>query len=313
MFEFLTRWLRLRRARSSHRRKRTKMESLAVGLRPAVEQLESRELLTGSGLPRPDHVVIVIEENRTFAEIQRAHPSYITSLEQSGALFTNSHAITHPSQPNYLALFSGSTQGVFDYFTPTQQFAGPDLGSELIAAGFTFAGYSEGLPSVGYTGSAGRNYARWHNPWVNFSDLPASTNRPFSSFPTDFNNLPTVSFVIPNLKNDMHDGSIKKGDAWLRRNIDPYAQWARTHNSLLIVTWDENDFIAPENQIPTIFVGPMVTSGQYSENIDHYNVLRTIEDMYGLSAAGASASATAITDVFAQPLRASRHREAARV
>ena len=72
----------------------------------------------------------------------------------------------------------------------------------------------------------------------------------FSAFPTtDFSSLPDVSFVIPNLNDDMHDGTIGEADTWLDNNISAYAQWAVTHNSLLIVTWDENDGSAG-NQIP---------------------------------------------------------------
>jgi hypothetical protein len=99
---------------------------------------------------------------------------------------------------------------------------------------------------------------------------------------------------VPNQLNDMHDGSIAQGDAWVSNNLSAYYQWAQTHNSLLIVTFDEDDSSA-SNQIFTLFVGPMVAAGQYSNRINHFNVLRTIEDMYGLTHAGAAASATPIT------------------
>jgi phosphatidylinositol-3-phosphatase len=88
-----------------------------------------------------------------------------------------------------------------------------------------------------------------------------------------------------------------QGDTWLKNNIDSYAQWAKANNSLLIVTWDENNGV-PGNKIPTIIVGANVIPGTYSANINHYNVLRTIEDCYGLTPVGASASATPITDIF---------------
>ena len=84
--------------------------------------------------------------------------------------------------------------------------------------------------------------------------------QPFSSFPADFTQLPTVAVVIPNEQNDMHDGTIAQGDAWLQSNIEPYRQWAMTHNSLLILTFDEDDTSAT-NQIFTLFLGPMVAPG----------------------------------------------------
>jgi phosphatidylinositol-3-phosphatase len=109
--------------------------------------------------------------------------------------------------------------------------------------------------------------------------------------------LPTVSFVDPNLLDDMHDGTVAAGDSWLKRNLGGYVTWATSHNSLLIVTWDENDG-SPGNKIATIFAGAHVEAGKYSERVTHYRVLRTLEQAYGLKALGASASTTPITDVF---------------
>ena len=97
-------------------------------------------------------------------------------------------------------------------------------------------------------------YARKHNPWADFTDVPPSANRPFSDFPkrNDFASLPTVSFVVPNQQHDMHSGSIADADQWLKDNLAGYAQWAQSHNSLLIVTWDEG---SGDNHIATIFSG----------------------------------------------------------
>ena len=250
-----------------------------------------------AAIPRPDHVVIVVEENHAYSQIiGNSSAPYINSLAKQGASFTNSHGVQHPSEPNYLELFSGSNQGVNDDSCP-HTFSTANLGSELLAKGLTFSGYSEDMPSVGYTGCNYLKYYRKHNPWVNFTNVPSSLNKPFTSFPTDFSTLPTVSFVVPNQNNDMHDGTIQQGDTWLKSHLDSYVQWAKTHNSLLIVTWDEDDS-SHSNKIPTIFVGPMVKTGQYSENINHYNVLRTIEDMYSLPYAGNSSTATPISDVW---------------
>jgi hypothetical protein len=245
----------------------------------------------------PDHVVIVIEENHSFSEIIGSSSApFINSLAQQGALFTHSFAIEHPSEPNYLDLFSGSNQGVTDDSCP-HTFSTENLSSELAAAGHTFTGFSEDLPSAGSTVCTSGAYARKHNPWVNFSNVAASANQPFTSFPTDFTTLPTVSIVVPNLNDDMHDGTIAQGDTWLQQHMNAYIQFAQSHNSLLIVTWDEDDS-SMSNQIPTIFLGPMVKQGQFTETINHFSVLRTVEDLYGLTHAGAAASATPITDVW---------------
>ncbi|MCC2684607.1 MAG: phosphoesterase [Paenibacillaceae bacterium] len=168
---------------------------------------------------------------------------------------------------------------------------------ELLNNGFTFKGYAEDLPSVGSTVCNSGDYARKHAPWVNFTNVPSNLSKPFSYFPTSYSNLPTVSFVIPNLQHDMHDGTVGQADNWLENNLDGYAQWAKTHNSLLILTWDEDDH-SENNQIPTIFVGEMVQPGNYGQHIDHFDVLRTIEDMYGLSYLGQSANGTSITNIW---------------
>ncbi|HWG25852.1 alkaline phosphatase family protein [Actinospica sp.] len=250
-------------------------------------------------LPRPDHVVVVMMENHSYADIigSSAAP-YINALAAQGASFSRSYAVTHPSEPNYLALFSGSTTGLDDDSCP-HTYTNANLGSELIAAGLSFAGYSESMPQDGYTGCTAGQYARKHNPWVNFTNVPATDNRTFAAFPSDYSKLPTVSFVVPNLTDDMHDGTIAQGDTWLKTNIDGYAQWAKTHNSELIVTWDEDDN-SSDNQIPTLIVGAKIHPGTYDEQITHYNVLRTIEDFYRLPAADESATATPISDIFSR-------------
>jgi acid phosphatase len=259
-------------------------------------------------LPRPDHVVIVFEENRAYTHIiGNMGAPYINTLANRGALFAQAYGVMHPSQPNYIAFFSGSTQGVADNGCP-HTLPGPNLASALLNAGFTFGIYSEDLPAVGYTGCRHLNYERKHNPAVNWQgvNVPPSANMPFASFPADFSRLPTVAIVVPNQDNDMHNGdepaTIIRGDQWLRKHLDAYARWADTHNSLLIVTWDEDDGAA-NNRIATIFAGPMVKQGVYAQRIDHYSVLRTVLDMYGLAPLGASARVPAIDFVWAPAAR----------
>jgi hypothetical protein len=270
-----------------------------------------------ASVPTPTKVVIVIEENHSFSQIigpvgsaQDLAAPTINSLARNGALMTNSYGVTHPSQPNYLALFSGSTQGVTnDSVHP--RFTGANLGTELMATGYSFAGYSQGLPSNGSDVAASGAYMRKHNPMTQFTNLApggdnSSVNRIFNSanFPTavgtDFSFLPTVSLVVPDQNNDMHDGSITTGDTWLKNNLGAYQQWAKTHNSLLVVTWDEDNG-SSGNRIATIFSGPMVQAGNYAETINHYNVLRTIEDMFGTTHAGAAGTAIPISDIWIVP------------
>jgi phosphatidylinositol-3-phosphatase len=245
----------------------------------------------------PAHTVIVLEENHGYGEvIGSAQAPYLDQLARQGALFTDSHAITHPSEPNYLALFSGSTQGVTDDSCP-HSFSAPNLAAGLLAAGRTFAGYAEDLPTTGSQVCSAGEYARKHVPWTNFSNVPTSDSKPFGAFPAgNYARLPTVSFVIPNLCDDMHDCPVASGDSWLKAHLSGYASWAMTHHSLLIITWDENDG-SPGNQIPTIFFGQPVRSGRYPEPITHYSVLRTLEELYRLPLTGHAATASLITGI----------------
>jgi acid phosphatase len=143
------------------------------------------------------------------------------------------------------------------------------------------------------------------------------------------NGLPTVAFVVPNQFNNMHSGDsknrIKAGDVWLRDHFEDYYRWAKDHNSLLIVTFDENDNTSDikgltdprstdrvrKNRIVTIIAGARIKSGKYSEGngITPVNILRTIEAMYGLQKSGAQQENAAkagiadqffVTDIFAR-------------
>ena len=256
---------------------------------------------TAQVLPAPAHIVIVIEENKPDSSVigSKSAP-YINALANSGANMTRSFAETHPSEPNYLALFSGNTFGLTSDACPVNAGAAPNLASELLAAGYSFAGFSEDLPAVGSTACSAGKYARKHVPWATFTNVPAANSLPFSEFNnrSDYASLPTVSFVIPNLDNDMHDGTIAQSDTWLYNNLSHYANWAVGNNSLLIITFDEDDG-GSQNQIPTIIYGGHVKPGSYSQTISHYHVLSTIEEMYGLPKTGLAANAPAITDIWA--------------
>jgi acid phosphatase len=290
----------------------------------------------------PEHFVVVIMENHAYSQIiGSANAPYINKvLVRNGALLTASFGVEHPSQPNYLDLFSGSNQGVTDDARPaTLPFSTPNLGAKLIAAGRTFATYSETLPSVGFNGDSYTDqvgvhkYQRKHNPAANWqandapanNHLPAAVNRPFSDFPTTdvgYDALPTVSFVVPNEQHDMHDGTITAADTWLYNNLEGYRRWAMTHHSVLLLTFDEDDHSA-SNHITTIFVGQPIIHGAYSEapiepspgaGVNHYNILRTIERRYLLGYCNAATDGTrkAISNIFrtaapapAKPLDAS--------
>jgi acid phosphatase len=265
--------------------------------------------LAGAALPRPDHVVIAIYENHGDSSVVGSPKApYINSLaaDAYAARFTQSYALTHPSQPNYIMLFSGSNQGVTSDDVPANlPFKTANLGAALLAKGVSFHAYSEDLPSTGFTGATDKAYARKHAPWVNWQDapangIPARSHEAMAAFPSDYSKLATVTFVVPNLQHDMHEGTVEQGDAWLKANLDGYIRWAKAHNSLFILTFDEDENTGGggTNRIPTLFVGQMVKKGAYSSRITHYEVLRTLEDMYGTSHSGAAADAKPISEVW---------------
>ena len=266
----------------------------------AAIPLVPRVGLAAAALPQPAHVVIVVEENRSEGHIIGSQQApFINALATQGANMAQSFAETHPSEPNYLALFAGNTFGVTKDSCPVNTGDAPNLGSELLAAGLTFIGYAEDLPAVGSPVCSAGKYARKHVPWANFTNVPPTNSVPFSAFPMgNYANLPTVSFVIPNNDNNMHDGSIAQGDAWLNRQLAGYANWALANNSLLIVTWDEDDN-GSRNQIPTVIYGAHVQPGTSNEQISHYNVLSTLEQMYGLPKTGNAVNAPPIATIWA--------------
>lgn len=251
-----------------------------------------------AGMPRPQHVVVVIMENQNLDQVVgNPDAPYLNQLISDGALFTQASAITHPSQPNYLALFSGDTQGVTGDGCPNS-FATPNLAGQLLDAHLGFALYAEDLPTAGDAVCSSGDYARKHNPVPDFTNLPGRLSQPFTAFGSDYAALPQVSFVIPNLCHDMHDCPIAAGDAWLRSTLDGYRRWAAVNQSLLVVTWDEAEDNSAANRVPLIMAGQMVRPGRYAESVDHYAVLRTIEDMFGLGHIGNATQRTPIRDIW---------------
>jgi phosphatidylinositol-3-phosphatase len=232
------------------------------------------------------YVQVVMFENKSYDEvIGSVKAPYITRLSQQWANMTQSFAIRHPSEPNYVALFSGSTQDLKSDWCP-RTYYGVSLGGQLLQAGISFRGYAESMPKDGFEGcqgtpdklASGWLYKRKHNPWADFVKIPLKDSvvytKPLSEPPARF------VWITPNMCNDMHDCSISRGDAWASRNLPKLIAWDAANDGILILTFDENDG-SPGNQIPTIIMGN-VNPGQYSQTINHYNVLRTIEDVFGV-------------------------------
>jgi hypothetical protein len=173
------------------------------------------------------HVVMVVFENHEADQVLgKADAPMFNRLATRYATLTNYTAVTHPSLPNYLALVSGSTQGIESDCTGCVV-NGRSLADTLEASNKTWKAYAEGLPYAGFTGANSGRYAKKHNPFVYFRrNLSGRRLRrivPFTQFLPDLRRkrLPAFSLVIPDLCHDMHDCGAASGDAWLGAFMRP--------------------------------------------------------------------------------------------
>ena len=151
-----------------------------------------------SNLPRYDHIVIVVEENKDYDQIISSPAApYLNKLAMEGANFTRMFAEEHNSQGNYFWLFSGSNQGLgFHNQIPRSKFNTSNLGEQLIIKGLPFKGYAQSLPAIGSEVEVMPpgcrypcRYGRKHVPWISFANVPngttiaTSSNLRFEDFP----------------------------------------------------------------------------------------------------------------------------------
>ncbi len=256
------------------------------------------------GVPALDHVIVVVMENHSYDEV-RSQP-YTLSLVQNGTSFSDSHGVTHPSQPNYLAIWSGSTQGITGDTCPApgQPFSGENLGHACEAAGLTWKAYSEDLPAVGSTVCTANSslYTRKHDPWTDFDNLTHTNEVPFSQLAYDeaAGTLPNLAFVIPNNCDNSHNSgcTVGEADTWLSNHVPAMLEAVGTRG-MVVLTWDEDDFTVA-NHILTVFRGPLVrgNTNVSPHHLTHYTVLRTLCDVLGLQPFGAAAAESSMTDIW---------------
>lgn len=234
-------------------------------------------------IPVYDHVLIVLMENRGYSTIvgsTTGAPYINNTLIAGGTLMTSYQAVLHPSQPNYFALYAGDNYGVLDD-NPISLGSHNTLYSLLNATGKTFRGYGES----GFI-------ERKHSPWESFTE-GTSVEDVWSNFNSTAP-AHTVSWISPAPLNNMHDGTVTQGDTWLQNNINAYAQWAKTHNSLLIVVWDEdeNTNLTGPSPVACIFYGAQVNAGvQNATATTHYSLLKMLCQMYSLTPPANAATA----------------------
>ncbi len=257
-----------------------------------------------SGLPRSkaSHVLVVMMENEEATSVVGSPQApYTNSLIRRYGLATQSFAITHPSLPNYLALTSGSTQGVTSDCTECHTNA-PNIVDQLEAAHISWKAYMEDLPTPCFKGAEAGGYAKKHDPFIYYDDVAQSASRcqkivGFQTLSSDLRGgtLPTYAWISPNLCDDGHDCGVSGGDRFLSHAV-PSLLRELGPNGFLVLTWDEGASdsgccgVAKGGRIATVVAGPDVRRGaRYNGYVDHYGVLGTIEQALGLAPLGGAA------------------------
>ena len=255
-------------------------------------------------VPPFDHIVVFVFENKESEHVlgSRSAPTFNRFARQYANL-TAYYAVTHPSLPNYIALVSGSTGGITTNCTDCTV-ATPNLADSLEQRGLTWRTYAEGLPYSGFSGAVFRSYAKKHNPFLYFRSIVESDKRrsrivPLAHLAADARAraLPDFSLVVPNMCSSMHDCSVATGDRWLRRIVRPLLKLPRT---AIFILFDEGATSKRGGgHTPGLVVGTAVRPrSSYRALSGHYEVLRTIEDAWGLPLLGASARARPISGIW---------------
>jgi len=275
----------------------------------------SHSVASAASLPAFSHIFeIVLENHETTSIIGSSSAPYINSLAQQYGLATNYYGIRHPSLPNYLALTGGDTFGVTNDCTKCFVNA-PNLVDQLEGAGKTWKAYMESMPSPCFVGDSGSLYRQKHNPFIYFDNIRTSAARcnkivPLTQLDIDLKNntVPDYTWITPNMCNDMHDCSVSTGDTWLKTWVGKIlATPAWQQNGVLFITFDEGKTdagcctLAAGGQIVTLVISPLGKPAfKSSVAYNHYSLLRTIEDAWGLTplANAGCACSTPMTDFF---------------
>ena len=252
--------------------------------------------------PASSHVVVLVMENKERGDVVGSPSSrYVNALARRYAVATSSYAITHPSLPNYLALTSGSTQGITSDCTDCHVSA-RNVVDQLEGAHLSWRGYMEDIPSPCSAVAGAAGYAKKHDPFMYYDDVARTPLRcrnvvGFDALASDLRRgaLPAFAFISPNLCHDTHDCDVATGDRFLS-GLLPRVLSALGPHGFLVLTWDEGSSDAGcctdahGGRIATIVAGPEVRRhARSSRPVDHYGVLRTVQNALGLAPLGGAA------------------------
>jgi hypothetical protein len=244
----------------------------------------------------PAHIAVIVMENEEYGNIigSRQTP-FINALARRYALAQGMHATTHPSLPNYLALTGGSTFGITSDCTDCTVHA-RGLAEQLAAAHLSWRAYMENLPHPCFTGASAGEYAKKHDPFVYYRGLvrrrvDCERVVPLNQLSSDerAHTLPKLIWITPNLCHDMHDCGLSTADRFLAQLVPPLlARLGR--EGLLFLIWDEGTTddgccrLAAGGHVAMIVAGPGARrDARFATPVDHYSLLQTIEDLFGVS------------------------------
>ena len=238
---------------------------------------------------------------------------YLYSLAQRFGYADNYRAITHPSEPNYLAIVGGSTFGDTADHNPAVQVAGASVFGQARALGRTGRVYAESMISNCQQGNGGL-YAARHNPWASFTqeralcqtaDVPLGTITA-GALHRDVvaGTLPNIGLVIPNLCHDAHDCAVAAADAWLRVWLPAVLAGPDFASGRLavVITADEDDRRSG-NQVLTV-VAHRSLDGRHrvvTAPLTHYSLTRYLDTVIGAPPLRAASGATDLRRLFALP------------
>jgi hypothetical protein len=276
---------------------------------PAAAAPRTTALVAPAVRSAPAHLVLVVEENHEFGQVigSRQAP-FLNRLAAGGTLLSNYYAVSHPSLPNYLALIGGDTFGIHSDCTSCQLRAN-NLVDQLELAGISWKAYYQDLPAPGADMTHAGAYTINVDPFLYFDDVRTSPARrhkvvPLGQLDADLaaNRLPRFAVVAPDLRYDMHSGSVAVADRFLQRLYDRLTASPAWPQTRLMVTFDEGtsrhgvDGGAGGGRVATIVVGAGVPAGVRDDRpYDHYSLLRSIERLYRLPALRHTAGPTVAT------------------
>ena len=267
--------------------------------------------------PTYKHVIVFVEENQSYGSIIGSGSApYVNSLAASCGLATNYHNVTHFSLPNYLAITSGMSLSALSPFYNDCLPSSCTTNAPSIFTQTFAKSYEESMPSnCDWSGSG--EYAPKHNPYLYYQGKTGCSTRdvPLASLVTDFQTqatAPSFAFVTPNLCNDTHDCSVATGDAWLNTNLAALLATPvyQSGNTAVFLVWDEGepgsagaDCASNTSDqgchVALLVIAPSVTPGtQVGTLFNHYSLLRTVEQLLGLSYLGQAQSASSMVQGF---------------